>query len=152
MSAPAFEDPRAVLKRHGLRPKRGLSQNFLVAQQTVERIAQAAELEPGAPVVELGPGLGTLTAALLRGGAGVVAIGSAPGMLRAPEAELVRFGLELRAGDAASTDFAALARELGRAPCVVGNLPYAITGAIMRNLVAQRRSIARALVMVQREV
>jgi 16S rRNA (adenine1518-N6/adenine1519-N6)-dimethyltransferase len=152
MSAPAFDDPRAVLKRHGLRPKRGYSQNFLVSRHAVERIASAAELRPGDPLVELGAGLGTLTAALMRTGARVIAIERDPDMLRVLETELVPAGLELRKGDAASIDFGAIASELGRTPCVVGNLPYAITGAILRNLVAQRTAIARALVMVQREV
>jgi 16S rRNA (adenine1518-N6/adenine1519-N6)-dimethyltransferase len=152
MSAPAFEDPRAVLARHGLRPKRGFSQNFLVSRHAVERIAEAAALSAGEAVLELGPGLGTLTAALLRVGARVIAFERDRDMLRVLNAEFGSYALELREADVAELDYAALARELGTPPCVVGNLPYAITGAILRNLTAQRTSIARALVMVQREV
>ena len=70
---PPWEDPRRVLARHGLKPKRGFSQNFLVAPHAVEAIARAAHV-PGVPIVELGPGLGTLTAALLRTGADVLAL------------------------------------------------------------------------------
>src|SRR5919205_244 len=70
---PEWEDPRRVLARHGLAPKRSFSQNFLVARSAVERIVAALELAPDEPVIELGPGLGKPTAALLRAGAQVVA-------------------------------------------------------------------------------
>jgi 16S rRNA (adenine1518-N6/adenine1519-N6)-dimethyltransferase len=152
MTAPDFEDPRALLARHGLRPKRGYSQNFLISQHAVEAIARAAVARAGEPVVELGPGLGTLTAALLRAGARVIAIERDPDMLRVLQAELGACALELRRDDAATLDYVALARELGAALSVAGNLPYAITGAILRNLGAQRDALARVTVMVQREV
>ncbi|MBW2460340.1 MAG: ribosomal RNA small subunit methyltransferase A [Deltaproteobacteria bacterium] len=150
---PAFEDPRKVLARYGLAPKRRMSQNFLIARSVVERIADAANAAPGAPVVELGPGLGTLTGELLRRGSRVVAVEKDPQMIAVLEAE---FGdvdaFEVRAGDATSLDLGALAIELGGPLTLVGNLPYAATGAIMRNLVRQRSAIAAAVVMVQREV
>jgi 16S rRNA (adenine1518-N6/adenine1519-N6)-dimethyltransferase len=149
---PAFEDPRAVLARHGLRPKRGYSQNFLTSKRAVETIARAAVARPGERVVELGPGLGTLTAALLRAGARVLAFERDPEMLQVLEAELGACELALRRQDAASASYAELAAELGAPVCVVGNLPYAITGAILRNLVAQRTALSRVVVMVQREV
>jgi 16S rRNA (adenine1518-N6/adenine1519-N6)-dimethyltransferase len=66
--------------------------------------------------------------------------------------DLVPRGLVLRPGDAADVDYAALKREPSEKLCVVGNLPYAITGAILRNLVDSRPHISRAIVMVQREV
>jgi 16S rRNA (adenine1518-N6/adenine1519-N6)-dimethyltransferase len=152
MTAPDFEDPRALLARHGLRPKRGYSQNFLISRSAVEAIARAAVTRPDEPVIELGPGLGTLTAALLRAGARVIAIERDPDMLRVLQAELGACALELRRDDAASLDYQALARELGGRVSVAGNLPYAITGAILRNLGAQRGALARVVVMVQREV
>lgn len=152
MELPDFEDPRRALARHGLSPKRSMSQNFLTSRHAVDSIARAAELTPGDGVVELGPGLGTLTTALLRAGARVIAIERDPDMLRVLEIDLVPHGLVLERGDAAELDYAVLAARLGGPPCVVGNLPYAITGAILKNLVQHRSSIARALVMVQAEV
>jgi 16S rRNA (adenine1518-N6/adenine1519-N6)-dimethyltransferase len=150
--APAWEDPRRVLQRHGLRPKRAFSQNFLVSPHAVETIARAAVPAPGSWVVELGPGLGTLTAALLRAGARVLAVERDPDMVRVLRAELSSFELEIVPGDVTTLDYAALAAQLGGALCVVGNLPYAVTGEILRNLVDFRSSLSRALVMVQREV
>ena len=70
----AFEDPRRVLARSGLSPKKSFSQNFLVSEAVVEKIAEAAVPSAGSLVVELGPGLGTLTAGLLRRGARVHAV------------------------------------------------------------------------------
>ncbi|HJL25498.1 MAG TPA: 16S rRNA (adenine(1518)-N(6)/adenine(1519)-N(6))-dimethyltransferase RsmA [Polyangiaceae bacterium LLY-WYZ-15_(1-7)] len=151
MSGPAWEDPRRVLARHGLRPSRRFSQNFLVSEGVVERIAEALGPAEGERVVELGPGAGTLTAALLRRGARVLALEMDRRMLGLLEAELGEEpGLELREGDAAALDLA----ELGLAGpvAVCGNLPYAVTGAIFRRLVAQRERVDRAVLMIQREV
>jgi 16S rRNA (adenine1518-N6/adenine1519-N6)-dimethyltransferase len=151
--APAWEDPRRVLARHGLRPKRAFSQNFLVSRAAVERIAAAVGPAPGELVVELGPGLGTLTAALARAGARVLALERDSDMIAVVRAELGRAGVEVREGDATAVDYAALAAERGvPAVAVAGNLPYAITGAILRDLVASRRAVSRAVIMVQREV
>jgi 16S rRNA (adenine1518-N6/adenine1519-N6)-dimethyltransferase len=149
---PPFEDPRKLLDRHGLRPKRGYSQNFLVSRHAVEAIARAAVPQPGERVIELGPGLGTLTAELLRAGASVLAFERDPQMLQVLQAELGACDLVLRRQDAASADYTELAAEFGTKLCVVGNLPYAITGAILRNLVMQRSALSRVVVMVQREV
>lgn len=150
---PPWEDPRRVLRRHGLAPKRDLSQNFLTARSVVERIAEAVAPAPAEPVVELGPGVGTLTAALLRAGARVIAIERDRDMIAVLEAELGAVGgFEVRAGDAASVDLATLAGQVGTRPALAGNLPYAATGAILRNLIAHRAHLSRAVVMVQREV
>lgn len=153
MSAPPeWEDPRRVMRRHGLQPKRAYSQNFLVSRSAVERIVEALAPRPDELTVELGPGLGTLTAALLRAGADVLAIERDRDMLEVLAKELgsvERF--RVQEGDAASVDLAALAREHGPL-ALVGNLPYAVTGAILRNLTEQRAAVSRAVVMVQREV
>jgi len=151
--APAWEDPRRVLRRHGLTPKRGMSQNFLVARHAVDRIAEAVAPARDEPVVELGPGLGTLTGALLRVGARVIAIERDADMIAVLHAELGGVeGFEVREGDAAEVDFGALAREVHEPVAVAGNLPYAVTGAILRNLGRHTESLTRAVIMVQREV
>src|SRR5436190_16645669 len=64
----------ALLDEHGLRPKRSLGQNFLVDPNTARRVVALAELPPGTPVLEIGPGLGSLTLALLAAGHHVVAL------------------------------------------------------------------------------
>lgn len=147
---PAFEDPRVVLGRHGLRPKRAFSQNFLVSRHAVDEIARAAT-EGGLPVIELGPGAGTLTAALLRRGARVIAVEKDREMIELLRAELGHLpALTIVGGDAASFDLDALG--LTDLVSLCGNLPYAITGAILERLVQLAPRIDRAVVMIQREV
>jgi len=148
---PAFEDPRVVLQRHGLRPKRAFSQNFLVSRHAVDEIARAATMNPELPVIELGPGAGTLTAALLRRGARVMAVEKDREMIALLRAELGHLAaLTVVEGDAARFDLDALGMP-GRVS-LCGNLPYAITGAILERLVQIADRIDRAVVMIQREV
>lgn len=150
---PEWEDPRRVLGRHGLHPKRAFSQNFLVSRGVVDRIARAVDPGEGELVVELGPGLGTLTGALLRAGARVRAVESDRDMLTVLRAELGREPrAELVSGDARALDLRAIAAREGHPVAVAGNLPYAVTGGILRNLVDQREAVSRAVVMVQKEV
>lgn len=145
-----WEDPRKALARHGLKPKRSFSQNFLVARSVVEAIAEAAVPARGAHVVEMGPGLGTLTAALLRRGARVTAIERDRDMIAVLQADLAGQPLEIVEADAAEIDLATLAREGPFA--LAGNLPYAATGAILSNLGRHRRSLTQAVLMIQKEV
>jgi 16S rRNA (adenine1518-N6/adenine1519-N6)-dimethyltransferase len=139
------EDPRSILARHGLSPKSSMSQNFLVSQRAVRTIVAATGAKPGELVVELGPGLGTLTAALMATGAQVVAVERDRDMIRVLEAELVPRGLRVQPGDAAEVDYAPFAAESGGQVAVCGNLPYAVTGAIIRNLTEARPFISRAV-------
>lgn len=142
-----------MLGRHGLQPKRSYSQNFLVSRSVVDRVVQAVAPAPEELVVELGPGLGTLTGALLHAGSRVLAVESDPRMLRVLEEELGRWqGLELVAGDARTVDLDQVARRERGPIAIAGNLPYAVTGTILRNLVVQRQHVSRAVLMVQKEV
>ena len=147
-----FEDPRKVLRRHGLHPRRAMSQNFLIDRHAVERIANET-LSVSLPIVELGSGLGTLTAALVGGDQRIVAIEKDKAMIEVLRAE---FGdhpqLQIEHGDASTVDLSAWSERLEQKLAVAGNLPYAITGAIMRNVVASRDRIGLAVLMVQHEV
>lgn len=148
-----WEDPRRVLGRHGLVPKRAFSQNFLVSRSAVERIAQAVELQAGDWVVELGAGLGTLTWRLLATGAHVVAVDRDRDMLAVLRQELREVpAVEVIEADAATFELGSVSARAKTRIAVAGNLPYAITGAILRHLVQSKSEITRAVVMVQREV
>jgi 16S rRNA (adenine1518-N6/adenine1519-N6)-dimethyltransferase len=145
-------DPRALLRKYELSPKRAFSQNFLIQRGAVEQIAEAAA-SLGPTVVELGPGLGTLTAALLHRGRQVVGIELDRDMIRVLRAEYgTNEALRLIQADAAKVDFTALSEELGTSLVVTGNLPYQATGAILRQVVAHRAVMRGAVLMVQREV
>ena len=149
----AWEDPRRVLGRHGFAPKRGFSQNFLVSQHAVEAIANAVGPAANERVIELGPGAGTLSVELVRREARVTAIEKDRDMLTVLRAELGAYEtFTVLEGDAADVNYADYAREENQPVAVAGNLPYAITGSILRNFTEQPQSISRAVIMVQREV
>jgi 16S rRNA (adenine1518-N6/adenine1519-N6)-dimethyltransferase len=152
-----MEDPRRVLARHGLRAKKSWGQNFLHDRSVHARIVAAAAAGPADVVVEIGAGLGTLTAALLAADpppARVLAVERDPDMLRVLEAEL---GAEPRASivaaDAAHFDLVEASRAAGRPLVVVGNLPYQLASALALAIVGAgaRGAVTRAVVMVQRE-
>ncbi|HVV48497.1 MAG TPA: 16S rRNA (adenine(1518)-N(6)/adenine(1519)-N(6))-dimethyltransferase RsmA [Polyangia bacterium] len=157
MTAPS-DDPRRVLARHGLVAKKSWGQNFLRNRAVLARIAGAARAGADDLVVEIGAGLGALTAALLAldpPPARLVAIERDPDMLRVLQAELGgEPRLEIAAADAAAFDFGAAARAAGRPAIVVGNLPYQIASALILGLLEAGRAgaVGRAVVMIQREM
>lgn len=145
-------DARDLLAKYGLGPKRSFSQNFLVQPGATARIAEAAAAL-GQDVVELGPGLGALTHALLGRGCRVLAVELDRDMVHVLRSELGGHPrLEIREGDAAQLDLAAYSEACGTKLTVTGNLPYQATGAILRSVVAHRDVLAGAVLMVQREV
>jgi 16S rRNA (adenine1518-N6/adenine1519-N6)-dimethyltransferase len=142
---------RRTLAAHGLRPKKSFGQNFLDDPRLCARIAELATTPPGGRVVEIGAGLGALTAPLLERAAEVVAIErdrDLVPLLRERFADEPR--LTLLEADAATVD---IPLEDGPAPRVLaGNLPYQITGRLIARAVALAEHLDRAVFMVQREV
>jgi 16S rRNA (adenine1518-N6/adenine1519-N6)-dimethyltransferase len=124
---------RAALDSRGLRPLKQLGQNFLHDQNLAKWLAEhaVAGVEPGATVIEIGPGLGALTATLLEKGIRLIALEKDRGLcvfLRERFApEIARGSLDLREGDALE-----MLPKLGVAPAVVcGNLPYYISTPLL---------------------
>jgi 16S rRNA (adenine1518-N6/adenine1519-N6)-dimethyltransferase len=152
-----FVDPRTLLGRYQLKPKRSFGQNFLVAQPIVEKIAALCVLGEGALVVEIGAGLGTLTSALLGRGARVFAIERdrelVPVLERELAADVEAHRLTIVEDDAAQVDLAALLSSGTHGSRVLaGNLPYQITGKLIERATELGRQVDRVVVMVQREV
>lgn len=130
---------RALLDQLGHRPKRQLGQNFLVDGNIVRKSLELALVTAGDRVVEVGPGLGTLTAALLGSGADVYAVERDPTMVAYLSSTLVPTypsQLHLIEGDAVDSPLAGL--PAGDAPDfkVVANLPYAISSPWMEAVLA----------------
>jgi len=145
-------DARDLLRKYELLPKRSFSQNFLIQPGAIAQIADAA-VAMGDQLVELGPGLGALTYALLERGSRVLAVELDHDMVRVLREEFAdQDRLEVRHGDAADVDFEAHSRACGSKLVVTGNLPYQATGAIIRQVVAHRAVLDGAVLMVQREV
>ncbi|KQT88399.1 16S rRNA (adenine(1518)-N(6)/adenine(1519)-N(6))-dimethyltransferase RsmA [Aurantimonas sp. Leaf443] len=129
---------RAVLEAHGLDPKRALGQNFLLDLNLTGRIARQALPLSGSTVVEIGPGPGGLTRALLSEGAQrLVVVEKDPRCLPALEAISAAYPgrLEIVSADALRTDLAELAGEAASVK-VVANLPYNVGTQLLLNWLA----------------
>lgn len=141
-----------LLAELGVRPSKGMGQNFLVERGIVERIVRTAGVAPGDRVVEVGPGLGILTSQLLTAGAELTAIEldrELAGHLRATFGDLPSF--HLIEADALKTDIPGLLPpELPYA--VVANLPYSVGTAVLMHVLEQARQPTRVTAMMQKEV
>ncbi|MEW6771408.1 MAG: 16S rRNA (adenine(1518)-N(6)/adenine(1519)-N(6))-dimethyltransferase RsmA [Bacillota bacterium] len=146
---------RALLSRYGVRPKKRLGQNFLINPGILGKIVAAANLTVADTVVEIGPGVGTLTRRLVEAAGKVVAVEVDPALVALLKETLSGFpNLYLVEGDALKADFNALVAAAGGAfPYkVVANLPYYITTPLLTRLLTGNFKVALLVVMVQKEV
>ncbi|HEY0189168.1 MAG TPA: rRNA adenine dimethyltransferase family protein [Cellulomonas sp.] len=168
---------RALADRAGIRPTKTLGQNFVLDGGTVRKIVRGADLVPGERVVEVGPGLGSLTLGLLEAGADVVAVEIDPvlaGLLPGTVARHVpgaRVGVidlpDVVPGAEASSGTGEGGRSLtvvrgdaldvhalpGRPPtAMVANLPYNVSVPVLLTFLERFPTLERVLVMVQAEV
>lgn len=142
--------PKELLERAGLEPKKSLGQNFLFDQNILARIVDAAEVGPDDLVLEIGPGLGALTCELAARARRVVAVELDDRLLPLLEDELARYdNVRLVHGDILDQDLAGLFDGPYK---VVANVPYYITGAILRHLLSAPQKPALVLLTVQEEV
>ncbi len=148
-------DVRKLLQEFDIQPKRSLGQNFLVDQRSLERIVEAAELGPEDVVLEIGPGLGTLTHLLAKKAGRVIAVELDQRLVEIlkqtladlPNVEIVHGDiLELNPADLLERHTASLQYK------VVANLPYYITSAVLRHLLTAEVKPKLTVVTVQLEV
>ncbi len=144
---------RDLLRRHGIRPRRALGQNFLVDGNILARITEAAAPAPEDLVIEVGPGVGTLTRELCAGAGHVLAVERDERMKPVLAETLADCpGLDLRFADAMDFDFAAaVAGHVGPVK-FAANLPYNIATPLLLELLYGVRRIGLYVVMVQREL
>jgi 16S rRNA (adenine1518-N6/adenine1519-N6)-dimethyltransferase len=140
------------LQRHGLAASKSRSQNHLVDSRVLEDIVELADPPPKRHILEIGPGLGVVTAALLDRGAHVTAVevdARLVGHLRARFAEVGEGSLSLIEADALDVPIG----DLVEPPYdVVANLPYHITSPVLHHVLGGEPRPDRFVLMVQREV
>jgi len=144
----AIPGPAEVLRALERKARRRFGQNFLTRPETADRIASLAELGPGDRVLEIGPGLGQLTQALLKTGASVRAL-----ELDDDLADYLRVtfpSLDLVSGDAMKVDFSEVAPGEGWAICA--NLPYNVATPLIHRLLDEGNRFSRMVLMFQKEV
>lgn len=144
---------REIVERYGFNLKKSLGQNFLIDGNILAKIVEAAELGPGIPVLEVGPGIGSLTEAMLLTGSSVTSIEIDRRLCPILEEA---FGgdaaFTLVSGDACDEEVFECAAQNGPAERFVSNLPYVVTTPVLERLFRTAAPIERAVIMVQSEV
>ncbi len=138
-----------------MRAKKSLGQNFLKSQEALKAIVEAAEIKPGDAVLEVGPGKGALTGKLLEAGAVVYAVEKDEALvehLREVFAEHIsKNQLRLIADDIVEFDIEKIHQQ-NPVYKVVANIPYYITGLLIRKLLTAAHQPERLVLLVQKEV
>lgn len=140
-----------ICKRFDIKMSKKLGQNFLIKRGIVDEIVHAAELTVGEPILEVGPGIGTLTQGLAQSGADVTAIELDRRLLEVLDTTLASYdNVRIIHGDVLKLDVPTI---MNHKPFkVVANLPYYITTPIIMSLLESKLPIERLVVMVQKEV
>jgi 16S rRNA (adenine1518-N6/adenine1519-N6)-dimethyltransferase len=140
-----------LLTRHGVRASKALGQNFLADPNTARRIVRLAELQTGDRVVEVGPGVGSLTVALADTGLHICAIELDRHLIPPLNEVVAGRDVDVVNDDALRVDWGARLGTTG--PWVmVANLPYNVATPVVMRALESAPMIERMLVMVQREV
>lgn len=154
MNKPIIASPQVtnhILHRFKLRADKKLGQNFLIDESVVRRIVEAAELTPEDTVLEVGPGIGTLTQGLAESGASVVAVELDKRLLPVLDVTLEGYdNVRIVNGDILQVDIMEQVQKPGFKCCA--NLPYYITTPIIFAILEKRLPMERLVVMVQKEV
>lgn len=146
-----YEETKMLLNQYGLRANKKLGQNFLINEEVIDEIVQKSEITNEDVVIEIGPGLGSLTKALLGKAKKVVVIELDPNMVDVLKSRFLNDNLEIVFGDVLKVD---LNEIIGKETSVkvVANLPYYITTPIIMKLLEERYKFKFITVMVQKEV
>ena len=150
LSLPPLNIP-ALLRRYDLHPSKGLGQNFLKDKAALQKIVSAAGLGSGDAVLEIGPGLGSLTRYLALSARSVTAVELDQKLFPALESVLAPYqNVRLVQGDILKLNPAELMETPGY--IVVGNIPYYITSVVIRHLLEAELRPSRVVLTVQKEV
>lgn len=152
----SLEETRFILKKYNIKANKKLGQNFLIDDTVIEKIISSAEIEKNDLIIEIGPGLGTLTSKLLEKAGKVIAIELDERMIKILTDRFKLYNnFELINEDVLKVDLKKLifenAIDEGKAK-IVANLPYYITTPIIMKLLEDKLNIASITVMVQKEV
>ena len=150
-----LEETKFIMKKYGITANKSLGQNFLVDDEIVDKIVSSAGITKQDLVIEIGPGLGTLTSKLLEAAGKVVVIELDDRMIRILQDRFsIYSNFELIHDDVLKVDLNQLISENKEYKCVkvVANLPYYITTPIIMKLLEDRLELSSITVMVQKEV
>lgn len=144
-----------IMDKYNFRFSKSLGQNFLIDEQTVDRICEGAEIGPEDDILEIGPGIGVMTQAMAQRARKVVAIEIDRALIPVLKETLAECdNVEVIRGDVMEVDLKALIAEKfeGRRPKVVANLPYNLTTPIIMMFLEEQIPVSDIVVMIQKEV
>ncbi len=156
--AQTLTDIKTLLASHGLHPKKRFGQNFLHDGNHMRRIMDAANMQAGELILEVGPGTGALSERLLEAGAHVLAVEIDPDMEPILRDRLSQFGerFQLHIGDVLASKHTLNPQVVelinDRPFKLIANLPYNIASPLLVNLAIDHLHMSTAIIMIQREV
>jgi len=150
----AYQKTKSQLRQQGLAPNKKLGQNFLVHRHTAERIVSLAGIDKQDTVLEIGVGLGALTAPLAEAAGQVIGLETDSGLIRFHKNEGdLPDNVELIHQDVLKEDFTKLVQSTGGKKLkIIANLPYSISSPFLFKLIEHHEEIDFAVVMLQKEV
>jgi 16S rRNA (adenine1518-N6/adenine1519-N6)-dimethyltransferase len=145
--------PREILKQYDIQPTKRLGQSFLIDVNVIHKIAAAACTAPGDVVVEIGAGIGVLTASLAQRASRLIAVELDTRLVKILQD---RFGtnpvVQIHAGDVLKFDFSLISDKYNSKVKVIGNVPYNISSPVIFHLMKHRTVINNFTLMLQKEV
>ena len=146
-----YDETQMLLNQYGLKAKKKFGQNFLINKDIIDEIIEKSEITENDVVIEIGPGLGTLTKELLKTAKKVIAVELDEDMIDVLQKRFMDEKLELVNDDILKVDISEFTKKYGPVK-VVANLPYYITTPIVMKLLESGYDITSITVMVQKEV
>ena len=148
-----LEETNHILKKYNIRANKSLGQNFLVNQNVIDQIINGAEITKEDLIIEIGPGLGTLTKELLEKAGKVVCIELDERMVGILNDRFSTYeNFEIINEDVLKVDLNRIIEKENRRCKIVANLPYYITTPIIMKLLENKLNIESITVMIQKEV
>lgn len=148
-----LEETNFILKKYNIRANKSLGQNFLVNQNVVDEIVNSAEISKEDLIIEIGPGLGTLTKQLLEKAGKVICIELDERMIKILNDRFSLYdNFEIINDDVLKVDLNQIIEKENKKCKIVANLPYYITTPIIMKLLENKLNIESITVMIQKEV
>ncbi|MCD7778157.1 MAG: 16S rRNA (adenine(1518)-N(6)/adenine(1519)-N(6))-dimethyltransferase RsmA [Clostridiales bacterium] len=153
MEGTLYKKTKAIIDRYDFLFKKNFGQNFLIDERVLEKIINAGNISDEDVVLEIGPGIGTLTQAIAKKAKTVIAVEIDRTLIPILEETLSNFdNIRLINEDILKVDIKALSEEYGRPLKIIANLPYYITTPIIMNILERGCPVSEIVVMIQKEV
>lgn len=148
-----LEETKYIMKKYNIKANKNLGQNFLISEDVVEKIVESADIKKDELIIEIGPGLGTLTKHLLEKSGKVICIEIDPKMIKILEDRFALYtNFEIINEDVLKVNLQEIIKKEKRTCKIVANLPYYITTPIIMKLLEDKLEIESITVMIQKEV